>query len=61
MDDKISANSFEPFSQIDMQQSQLFEYSTTIGGHTHGMGERENESAYPGPLGEATEAKSLSL
>jgi hypothetical protein len=50
MDDKIWANFFEPFSQIDKQHSQLFEYSMKIGGYTLGMRERENESAYPGFL-----------
>jgi hypothetical protein len=41
---------FQPFSQIDKQHGQLCEYCTKIGGDTLGMGEHENESAYPGPL-----------
>jgi hypothetical protein len=50
MDDEIWANFFESFSEIDKQQGQLFEYSMEIGGHRLGMGECENEEAYPGPL-----------
>jgi hypothetical protein len=50
MDDKIWANLFEPFFQIDKQMGQPFEYSTKIGGHTLGMGKGENESARPGLL-----------